>query len=150
MAEKTILVCDRCGSDGAQRVQVVVDSRRLVIDLCSTHLTELTGAARPLRRARRATSPARKTVGRRPRAKASTSKRGSGPAGKGKVTGARTRATRSNANADVAGEVTRLRGEGLSYREVGEALLKRGIKPKRSARWNPIVLSRLVKNSAAA
>jgi hypothetical protein len=33
----------------------------------------------------------------------------------------------------------------MSYRQVGDALIKRGIKPKRAARWNPIVLSRMVK-----
>jgi hypothetical protein len=150
MAEKTILVCDRCGADGAQRVQVVVGSRRLVIDLCSTHLSELTSAARPFRRVRSSSSAARKTSEGRPRAKATTRKRGSSPPGKRGARIARPATGRSTPNADVAGEVIKLRRRGLSYREVGEALLKRGIKPKRAALWNPIVLSRMVKNSAAA
>src|SRR6266511_2549573 len=154
MAEKTILICDRCGADGAQRIQVVVGSHRLITDLCPTDLAELTSVARPLRRARRAASVARKTSARRPPAKAATrkaatSKRGSTRARKNRAIGAHPAAGRSDQKPDVADEVNRLRSQGLSYRQVGDALLKRGIKPKRSARWNPIVLSRMAKRPAA-
>jgi hypothetical protein len=149
MAEKTILVCDRCGKDGAQRVQVVVGTRRLVTDLCSTHLTELTSVARPLRRTRRSASSGGKTTRGRPSAKKSNGKRGSTPGRKSRTTPARPAARRSNQNPDVAKEVRKLRNEGLSYRQVGDALIERGIKPKRAASWNPIVLSRMVKRKAA-
>ncbi len=91
MAEKTILVCDRCGGDGAQRVQLVVGSRKLVTDLCPTHLTELTSAARPLRRARRSGSAGRKTSARRPSTRASSTKKGSTRARKSRTTRARLR-----------------------------------------------------------
>lgn len=148
MAEKTILVCDRCGGDGAQRVQLILGSRRLVTDVCSTHLSELTSVARPLRRARRSNSAGRRTSATRPRPKASTSKRASSPARKIGTRGARRAGGRAK-QPDVAGEVNKLRTQGLSYREVGDALLERGIKPKRAARWNPIVLSRMVKRTAA-
>jgi hypothetical protein len=148
MAEKTILVCDRCGAEGAQRLQVVVGPRRLVTDLCSTHLTELTSVARPLRRTRRSSSSGGKTTRGRPSAKNSTGKRRSTLGRKTRTTAARPTAGRSNQNPDVANEVRKLRSQGLSYREVGDALIERGIKPKRAARWNPIVLSRMVKRPA--
>ncbi len=124
-------------------------SRRLIVDLCPTHLTELTSAARLLRRPRRSASAARKTSARRPPAKASTSKRGSTRARKGRATGTRPAAGRSDQNLEVADEVNRLRSQGLSYRQVGDALLERGIKPKRAVRWNPIVPSRMAKRPAA-
>jgi hypothetical protein len=148
MAEKTILVCDRCGGDGAQRVQVVLGTRRVVTDLCPTHLTELTGAARPLRRTRRPASAGGKTTKRRPSAKDST-KRASARGRKSRAARARRPLGASNQNPDVASAVQKLRSQGMSYRQVGDALIKRGIKPKRAARWNPIVLSRMVKGSAA-
>jgi hypothetical protein len=59
--------------------------------------------------------------------------------------GARRTASRS----DVAAEATRLRSRGLSYRQIGEALLQKGIKPERAAGWNPIVLARIIKRTAA-
>jgi hypothetical protein len=149
MAEKIMLVCDRCSGDGAQRVQVVVGTRRLVTDLCPTHLTELTSVARPLRRTRRPASAGGKTTRRRPSAKNSTSKRGSTPGRKSRATRARPAARGSNQNPDVTNEVQKLRRQGLSYRQVGDALIERGIKPKRAAHWNPIVLSRMVKRTAA-
>ncbi len=142
MAEKTVLVCDRCGGDGAQRIRVVVGSRTLATDLCATHLTELTSAAHPVRRARRSSAGRKRSAGR-PAAKASS--------GRGVSTRARksSAAGRSNRNPDVSDDVKRLRSQGLSYRQVGDALMERGIRPRRAARWNPIVLSRMVKRSAA-
>lgn len=145
MAEKTVLVCDRCGGEDAQRVQVVVGSRRLVTDLCPTHLAELTSTARPRRRGR-PSSIAAKSSARRPSAKASTTKRGSERA---RRSNARSSARGSNRNPDVADEVNRLRNQGLSYRQVGDVLMERGIKPRRAARWNPIVLSRMVKRTTS-
>ncbi len=56
-------------------------------------------------------------------------------------------AGRSNRNPDVSDDVKRLRSQGLSYRQVGDALMERGIRPRRAARWNPIVLSRMVKRT---
>jgi hypothetical protein len=151
MAEKTVLVCDRCGGDGAERVHLAVGTRRLVTELCSTHLRELTSAARPLPRGRRARSAGPKTSPGRPQPKASTGKRRSSLAKtRTRATRARQATGRSTQSSGVAAAVNELRSQGLSYREVGEALMKRGIKPKRAARWNPIVLARMVKKSAAA
>lgn len=148
MAEKTVLVCDRCGGDGAQRVRVVVGSRTLATDLCPKHLTELTSAAHPVRRARRS-STGRKGSAGRPGAKVSSGRGGSTRARKSSATGARSAAGRSNRNPDVSDDVKRLRSQGLSYRQVGDALMERGIRPRRAARWNPIVLSRMVKRTAS-
>lgn len=52
--------------------------------------------------------------------------------------------------ADVVAEVGRLKGEGMSYRQIGEALMKRGMKPLRAKSWNPVVLARLVKRQSTA
>ncbi len=50
---------------------------------------------------------------------------------------------------DVASQVTKLRERGLSYRQIGDALMESGIKPRRAARWNRDVLARMVSQSAA-
>jgi hypothetical protein len=52
MAEKTVLVCDVCGEPATQSVTIHAGSRRLVKDLCSQHVAELTKGARPVKRGR--------------------------------------------------------------------------------------------------
>lgn len=52
MAEKTVIVCDVCGEPARQSVTIQAGQRRLVKDLCSAHLAELTRGARPVRRGR--------------------------------------------------------------------------------------------------
>ena len=126
MANKTILVCDVCGEPATQSVTLVVGQRRLHKDYCGTHLAELIKGARPPRRGR----PLRAG------AKAPTSRR-------------RTRASSTQGTADVAAEVARLRAGGMTYRQVGAALLDRGITPVRAKAWNPVVLGRMLKRQSA-
>ena len=131
MANKTILVCDVCGAAATRSVTLLVGARRLSRDYCATHLAELTKGARPARRRRtvpRATVKSKTATARTRRRKRIS------PAGK----------------ADVAAEVTKLRAEGMSYRQVGAALMERGIKPPRAKSWNTVVLGRMVKNQSPA
>ena len=151
VAEKTILVCDVCGDPAVESAILVVGSRRLKKDLCRTHLSELTTGWRPAGRGRgrppgsrnksKAPVPASRAMRRTRKAstrKASTRK-------------ASTRTGSSRAiSADIAAEVSKLKAEGMSYPQIGRALMERGIKPPRAKRWNPVVLGRLVKRPAAA
>ncbi len=133
MAETTILVCDVCGAPATESAVLEVGGRRLRKDYCRTHLSELVRGAR--------------AVGRgRPRgAKTGTAKRTGAPA-RASRSRRRARGTSPRAiGADVAAEVTKLKGAGMSYRQIGQALMDRGIKPPRAKAWNPIVLARLVK-----
>jgi hypothetical protein len=75
MAEKTVLVCDVCGEPARHSVTIHAGQRRMVKDLCSRHLAELTRGARPVRRGRprtrtvaaKAKSSRAKSIGRRGR-----------------------------------------------------------------------------------
>jgi len=119
-----------------------------VTDLCDVHLRELTSAARAPRRGRapgpltaRPKSTRRRSTIRRTTRKATTQGR--------KTTTRRPRAATLTGPQDVASQVTKLRESGLSYRQIGDALMERGIKPRRAARWNRDVLARMVSQSAA-
>jgi hypothetical protein len=37
----------------------------------------------------------------------------------------------------------------MTYREIGDALMTRGIKPQRAKKWNPVVIGRMLSRSAA-
>jgi hypothetical protein len=43
----------------------------------------------------------------------------------------------------------KLRDGGLSYRQIGDALIKEGVKPQRAKAWNPVVIGRMLKRTAA-
>jgi hypothetical protein len=131
MAERTILVCDVCGEPATRSVTFEVAGRRLSKDYCAKHLAELTAGARAPRRGRAARARTTKSAV---------------PARAAK----RTRATAAAARAQVAAEVAKLRQEGRSYRQIGDALVKRGMKPLRAKRWNPVVLGRLAKQPSAS
>ena len=133
MANKTILVCDVCGEPATQSVTLVVGRRRLHKDYCRTHLAELIKGARPPRRGRSLRAGAVATAKRAP---APRSRR-------------RTRAGSAQGTTDVAAEVARLRTGGMTYRQVGAALLERGITPVRAKAWNPVVLGRMPKRQSS-
>jgi len=125
VAEKTILVCDVCGQPATDTVAIVVGPRRLLKDYCGTHLAELMSGARAGKRGRpRATVVAAKA--------APTTRRGARRAGAGR-------------GVDVAAEARRLRGQGLSHRQIGDALMQRGITPPRAKTWNRVVIGRMLK-----
>jgi hypothetical protein len=43
----------------------------------------------------------------------------------------------------------KLRERGFSYRQIGDELVSRGIKPQRAKRWNPVVvIGRMLKRTA--
>jgi hypothetical protein len=136
VAEKTILVCDVCDDPAVESAVLVVGSRRLKRDYCRTHLSELLGGWRPAGRGRG------RPPGSRNKAKAPAAATRSGR---------RTRkaSTRGNAG-DVAAEVTKLKAQGMSYRQIGRALMEGGIKPPRAKSWNPVVLGRMVKRQSTA
>jgi len=46
--------------------------------------------------------------------------------------------------------MTKLRDSGLTYRQIGDALVKGGFKPRRAKAWNPVVIGRMLKRAAAA
>jgi hypothetical protein len=71
MAEKTVLVCDVCGEPASESVTIHAKQRRLVKDLCSTHLAELTRGGRPVRRGR----PKTRAVAKAASARATSAKR---------------------------------------------------------------------------
>src|SRR6266511_1599940 len=146
--ERIVLVCDRCGAQDAHPVQLLIGRRKLVTDLCDGHLSELTSAARAPRRgrapgplaARPKSTRRRSTIGRTTRKTPTQARK----------TRARPRAATLRTGAqDVASQVTKLRERGLSYRQIGDALMESGIKPRRAARWNRDVLARMVSQSAA-
>jgi hypothetical protein len=147
--ERIVLVCDRCGAQDAHPVQLLIGRRKLVTDLCDAHLSELTSAARAPRRGRvpgPLTARPKSTRGR-PTIRRTTRK---APTQGRKTTTRRPRATTLPTGAqDVASRVTKLRESGLSYRQIGDALVESGIKPRRAARWNRDVLARMVSQSSA-
>jgi hypothetical protein len=142
MAQKTVLVCDVCGVEPARTVTLRVVGANWQKDLCEAHLSELlSGARRPRRGARpgrqspvsaatAATSATKKRAGRRPQAAPRPSRRG-------------------GTTRDVTAQAKKLRAGGLSYRQIGEALIKRGIKPPRAKTWNRVVIARMLKPAAA-
>ena len=71
--EAITMVCDYGdGRVAAEQVTMTIRGRRLVVDLCDTHLRELTRNARPPRRGRRpamGAAPAAKRRGRPPGSK---------------------------------------------------------------------------------
>ena len=124
MAEQTITVCDVCGKPAAQTAAIVVGKRRMVKDLCEQHLSELLSGARAPRR------------GRRPGVRTAAPARG------------RPRGSSAAARSTAVTEARRLRDQGLSYREIGESLMKRGIKPPRAKSWTRVVIGRMVQQKA--
>ena len=144
MAEKTIVVCDVCGDPAVESAVLVVGSRRLKKDLCKKHLSELLPGWRPAGRGR-GRPPGSRNKAKAPasRAKRRTRKLSTRKASTQKVSA---RAI----GADVAAEVSKLKAEGMSYPQIGRALMERGIKPPRAKRWNPVVLGRLAKRPKAA
>ena len=163
VAERTVLVCDTCAKPAVDTVTLVLGTRRRQRDYCRQHLDELLAGARAPRRGRRlpATGPGpspkkstrrRKVASKRSTVKsasaASTAKSGPGRS-RSTTRKATTRSPATNATTtDVAAEVKKLRGQGLSYPQIGDRLLARGIKPQRSKKWNPIVLGRMAKSAA--
>ena len=85
MAEKTVLVCDQCGQPAKQTVTLQVGSRRLLKDLCTTHLSALTENTRKPRRGRRPGST-NKTSTRRAASGNGRRRRRSGDAAAGEET----------------------------------------------------------------
>jgi hypothetical protein len=124
VAEKTITVCDVCGKPAAETAAIVVGNRRMLKDLCEQHLSDLMSGARAPRRGRRpgirTGSPARRATG----------------------------GARASARSGAATEARRLRDQGLSYREIGEELMRRGIRPPRAKAWNRVVIGRMVQPKA--
>jgi len=138
VAEKTVLVCDVCGADLASTVILRIGGSSWRKDLCETHLTELLdGARRPTRGAR----AGRQTPSRgAPRKQEKITTRARRPG---------VRATRRRTHQAVAAQAKKLRGSGLSYRQIGEALIKGGMKPPRAKAWNRVVIGRMIKADAA-
>lgn len=51
MAEKTVLVCDKCGKDAEDRIFVTfARGGQMTMDLCKKHMTNAFGTARPERK----------------------------------------------------------------------------------------------------
>ena len=141
MAEKTILVCDVCGAEPAHTIALRIGRANWQKDLCEDHVTELlNGARRPRRGARPGT---RRVTPARQKMTAQTQK-----TTQGRNTRA-TRTRRTRTNQDVAAQMRKLRDSGLSYRQIGDALIKEGVKPQRAKAWNPVVIGRLLKRTAA-
>ena len=132
MAEKTILVCDVCGQPATHTVTILIGGRRLLKDYCDAHTAELRTGARAAGRPRRAPGASKGTRKGRAAAQARPSRR----------------RTRPGSGTQVAAEVRTLRDAGMTYRQIGEALLAKGIKPPRATAWNPIVIGRILKRQA--
>ena len=132
MAEKTVLVCDVCGAEPARTVSLLVGVSSWRKDLCQAHLGELLeGARKPGRRTKGRSSPRRQSSGPPRMHRKATS-------------GGRRRSTQA-----VAAQARKLRDSGLSYRQIGEALIKQGIRPPRAKAWNRVVIGRMLKSAAA-
>ena len=132
MAEKTILVCDVCGKPATQTATILIGERRLLKDYCDAHATELRTGARAAGRSRRGPVAS----------KGSRKGRAAPPARPSR------RRTQQGSGTQVAAEVRTLRDAGMTYRQIGEALLAKGIKPLRAKAWNPIVIGRILKRQA--
>src|SRR5438132_1665233 len=122
MAEKTILVCDVCGQPATHTVTILIGGRRLLKDYCDAHTAELRRGARAAGRSRRAPVASKGTRKGRAAARARPSRR----------------RTRPDSGTQVAAQVRTLREGGMTYRQIGEALLAKGIRPPRATAWNPI------------
>ena len=149
MAEAVVLICDRCGRQPAETVTLLVggQSRKRLIDLCAAHRDELLELSRAPRR-----GPKTNRSTKRPSANRSTRRRATAKTTSPKRSAARKgtdRTRRATDRRDLAAEVKRLQDSGLSYRQIGEALMERGIKPQRAKSWNPTVIGRMLKRSAA-
>ena len=127
MAEKTILICDVCGQPATHTATILIGGRRLLKDYCDAHTAELRTGARAAGRSRR--GPVATKGSRKGRA-------------------AQSRRTRPASGTHVAAQVRTLREGGMTYRQIGEALLAKGIKPLRAKAWNPIVIGRMLKRQA--
>jgi hypothetical protein len=143
MAEQVVLVCDVCNQPAMQTVQLVIGRRRLLKDYCATHLAELAANARPPRRGRAVGSSPAKGPGT---GQPATTKRSAGRARSTRA--GRSGRRRASASGDVGAEMKKLRKGGLSYRQIGDELLARGMKPQRAKRWNPVVIGRMLKRTA--
>ncbi len=148
MAEAVVLICDRCGRQPAETVTLLVggQSRKRLIDLCAAHRDELLELSRAPRR-----GPKTNRSTKRPLANRSTRRRATAKTTSPKRSAARkgNQTRRAIDRRDLAAEVKRLQDSGLSYRQIGEALMERGIKPQRAKSWNPTVIGRMLKRSAA-
>jgi hypothetical protein len=134
MAEHMVLVCDVDSKEPAtQTVRIQVGPRTFNKDLCKKHLAELLQGARSPRPGRKVNATRKTRIRTRATARKSATRRTRQPA----------------STPDVAAEVRKLRERGLTYRQVGVALIERGIKPQRAKAWNPVVLGRMVKTVAA-
>lgn len=140
MAEKMVRVCDVDEAPATHTVRIQEGRASWTKDLCDKHFAELLQGARKPRPGRRAAPPPRRARRKRVTAKGTRKK---STAGKRSVTQSRSGAS------DIPAEVKRFRDEGLSYREIGDALIARGIKPQRAKRWNPVVIGRMLKRVAA-
>ena len=135
-------VCDVCGAEPAQTVALRIGRANWHKDLCQSHMTELlNGARRPTRGARPGSRNRATATG----ATSKTMTRKTTPRGRKRAS---MRPGRRGTNRDVAAQIKKLRGNGLSYRQIGDALMKRGIKPQRAKAWNPVVIGRMVKRAA--
>ena len=133
MAERVVLVCDVDGKEPATKtVRIQVGGRNFNKDLCQKHLDALLQGARRPRRGRKVTTRNTTTRTRATALKSATR-----------------RARRAASPQAVAAEAKKLRDSGLSYRQIGDALIKRGIKPQRAKAWNPVVLGRMLNRTAA-
>jgi len=148
MAEAVVLICDRCGRQPAETVTLLVggQSRKRLIDLCAAHRDELLELSRAPRR-----GPKSNRSTRRPSANRNSRRRATAKTTSPKRSAARkgNQTRRAIDRRDLAAEVKKLQESGLSYRQIGEALMERGIKPQRAKSWNPTVIGRMLKRSAA-
>ena len=55
---------------------------------------------------------------------------------------------RKKTNQDLTARARKLRDSGLSYRQIGEALIEGGFKPPRAKAWNRVVIGRMLKRAA--
>jgi hypothetical protein len=142
MAEKVVRVCDIDDAPATHTVRIQDGRASWTKDLCDKHFAELLQGARKPRPGRRAAAAARPATRKRVTAKRTTRKKAA----------ARKRSStrrRSGKTTNIPAEVKKYRDKGMSYREIGNALITRGIKPQRAKRWNPVVIGRMLKREAA-
>jgi hypothetical protein len=65
MAERLILVCDRCGRPAIETITLRVRSKNLSLDVCQVHLDEATAGAHAPKRGRRVASAVGTTPAKR-------------------------------------------------------------------------------------
>jgi hypothetical protein len=140
MAEKVVRVCDIDDAPATHTVRIQDGRASWTKDLCDKHFIELLQGAQKLRPGRRAASATRPATRKRVTAKRTTRKKAA----------ARSSTRRRSGNTtNIPAEVKKYRDKGMSYREIGDALITRGIKPQRARRWNPVVIGRMLKREAA-